>query len=647
MSGNQSLVTLSPGRSGVSAVNGSSVKAPVRASGAIRVALVSMPFVSISRPSIQLGLLKAIAVAKGFHAETFHLNLNFAQQIGSRQYEALCRHRGRMFGDWLFSLAAFGERAPDLNGALLRRYPSEVEGLLKDAGTTEERLHELREVEAQRFLETSLKMEAWGGFTVIGFTSTFQQTVASVALGKLIKQRFPDVICLFGGANLEGEMGIELTRSLESIDYAIIGEADEAFPEFLSALQANADPASVPGVACRRNGAVAAPLARPLLRDLDSLPPPDYDEYFQRAEALGLLPRGGRRQVDLPFESARGCWWGEKHHCTFCGLNANGMKFRSKSPAKLRDDLAYMASRYRSFHFEAVDNIVDHTYIETVFEPLTRAGAAYRFFYEVKSNLTREQIRALSLAGVRRIQPGIESLNSRVLGLMRKGVSGIQNANVLKWASYYQISVGWNLIWGFPGETAEDYALQLRLLKNIVHLPPPGAAGRIWMERFSPLFFDRETFGAEFVRPEASYSHVYPAECDLSKIAYFFDYRLAGSLPEAVYEPTRTFVRKWDALWREERKPALTFWLAGDFLQIEDTRDRDKPGIYSFGYPLSSIYAQSSDSPQSARRLRQDLELEWPEEEIEGALDEFCARGLMMREGRQFLALALPATRGR
>src|ERR1035438_8105343 len=77
------------------------------------VVLVSMPFMDAYRPSIQLGLLKSVAATHGFPARTFHANLSFANKIGVDYYQLLSQHRGRMVGDWLFSLDAFKDAAPD------------------------------------------------------------------------------------------------------------------------------------------------------------------------------------------------------------------------------------------------------------------------------------------------------------------------------------------------------------------------------------------------------------------------------------------------------------------------------------------------------------------------------------------------------
>src|SRR4029453_12135851 len=130
--------------------------------------------------------------------------------------------------------------------------------------------------------------------------------------------------------------------------------------------------------------------------------------------------------------------------------------------------------------------------------------------------------------------------SSTVLRLMRKGVTAAQNVNLMRWAQYYGIRVDWNILWGFPGETADDYAEQAAVLPDLVHLRPPAGADRIWMERFSPLFNE-----ADVVRraPERSYGYVYPGTVDLDKAAYFFEYELAGALPEDTYHGLRQAVR--------------------------------------------------------------------------------------------------------
>lgn len=597
-----------------------------------------MPFVSIWRPSLQVGLLSAIARSQGFSVETFHLNLEFAAAIGGDLYQTLCFQRTWLVGDWLFSDAAFAAAAPDPEDRFLETV---YEGFDAD------QLRELRHNAVPAYLDRMMSTIDWDRFDVVGFTSTFQQNVASFALARRLKATYPRLCTLFGGANFDEEMGRELVRGVPAIDYAINGEADLAFPEFLEAMAGNRDPAAVPGVMCRRNGGLRVSEPRPPFDRLDELPIPDYDEYFDRVERLELIPKGGRRDIDLPFESARGCWWGQKHHCTFCGLNGTTMAYRAKSPDRLLDELATLSSRYRSFQFVAVDNILDPAYLKDLFPRLKEQQLDYKIFYETKANLRKDQIRLLSEGGIHRLQPGIESLSTRVLGLMRKGVTAIQNVNVLRWTGYYGIETAWNLIWGFPGESEQDCDAQQALIPYLCFLEPPEGWGRIWLERFSPLFRDRAAFPMRSMGPAESYAFVYPEHVDLEKVAYFFDYELRDTLPDSAFEEIEQLIEAWRESWRNGVRPSLTYWRSPALVQIEDARDPAKPLTYSLDGPLAELYPAFSDRPMSAAGAKEKWGWDWPVEEIEGTLDEFCEKGLMMRDGDLFLTLALPATQGR
>src|SRR5690242_19520147 len=83
------------------------------------VVLVSMPFLEIGWPSIQVGLLAAILHRHDYPARTLHANLDFAALLGVEFYRSLAERRTGMVADWLFSLEAFGAAAPDPDARLL------------------------------------------------------------------------------------------------------------------------------------------------------------------------------------------------------------------------------------------------------------------------------------------------------------------------------------------------------------------------------------------------------------------------------------------------------------------------------------------------------------------------------------------------
>jgi ribosomal peptide maturation radical SAM protein 1 len=387
--------------------------------------------------------------------------------------------------------------------------------------------------------------------------------------------------------------------------------------------------------------------AAPPLRLLDDLPTPDYTEYFARGEELGLVQREAHRGVWLLVESSRGCWWGEKHHCTFCGLNGTTMQFRAKSANRMIDELAEHARRYRVSRFSFIDNILDMGYVRDLLPKLVESGADYQMFYEVKANLTRAQLKLMAQAGLVQIQPGIESLSSTVLRLMRKGVRAAQNVNVLRWGRYYGLDVAWNLLYGFTGEAKEDYAEQAAVIPHLAHLQPPGDFGPIVMERFSPLFADPDGFRVKSRRPMRGYEYTYPDGVDLDQAAYFFDHELEDALPESAYAGMCQAAEDWMARWKVDERPTLTYWFSPGFLQIYDGRHVGHEGTYTFEDELAKIYVACSDRPVTAAAVQEKLNLDLPMEAIQEAFVEFQKRGLMFLDDSLALSLALPAVPGR
>jgi len=326
----------------------------------VHVALVNMPFSYSKYPSMQLGTLSALLKSKGIPVDCHHLNVRFAHKIGVPLYEMICEKR-TLFGEWILSYLLFRDNPK--RAEYPRLFKPVFEQVAQESGLPVSFFEDMAAGTAPQFLTWALTAIDWGQYKIVGFTSTFDQNVASLTMAKLIKDLYPDVTIVFGGANYDGEMGLEYFRAFPFIDHVVVGEGEEVFPELVRYLLAG-KVGTVPGsVSYREEAAIAFTPNHSLFSDFANTGPPDYDDYYHHLLAeLGEAAQGLDRI--LLYEGSRGCWWGEKHHWTFCGLNAQSMKFRAKSSEQVAQEMAYLSSRYDTARFRLVDNIVDMKYVE-------------------------------------------------------------------------------------------------------------------------------------------------------------------------------------------------------------------------------------------------------------------------------------------
>jgi hypothetical protein len=110
-------------------------------------------------------------------------------------------------GDWSFTHALYGPQP-----ALEQRFVGEVlRGTWRFDEAAVARVARVR-ARAEPFLDHCLAAVPWRDYAVVGFTSTFEQNIASLALARRLKAIAPGTVIVFGGANWEAAMGQELHR---------------------------------------------------------------------------------------------------------------------------------------------------------------------------------------------------------------------------------------------------------------------------------------------------------------------------------------------------------------------------------------------------------------------------------------------------
>ncbi len=603
----------------------------------LRVLLVSMPFGPIERPSLGLGLLQAGAKRAGFDCETRYLGFDLAERIGLQSYQWVSHSLpyDAFVGEWLFTAALHGTDPggdPGFETEVLRDGWQLAEQTIAD-------LRWLRQ-ECTTFIEECADRVSWADYDVVGFTSTFHQNIAALAMAAEVKRRAPSVTIVAGGANWEGEMGMALLDHHPQVDYACSGEADRSFPQLLAALTDGRDPASVPGVLVA--GMTGGQAAGDPVHELDELPIPDYEPYYRQ---LADSPFGDEVAPALLIETARGCWWGAISHCTFCGLNGESMSFRSKSPDRVLAEMEELTNRWNADVVSVVDNILDMRYFRSVLGRLAERPNKPDIFWEVKANLSRSQVQMLADAGVVTVQPGIESLSNDVLSLMAKGTTAVQNVAMLKWCMEYGVTPEWNLLYGFPDEDPADYEQMRIQFAALHHLNPPSGSGSIRVDRFSPYHERPESYGMLDLTPAKPFGFLYPyAGDDLSRIAYYFDFRYAdGRRPIDYAGGALQAIENWRG-----RHSDASFWMFsdGDAIVLSDSRGR-KPRTARLEGWKAAVY-DACDRGRTRQEIEQLQELsDVAPGELDTFLDRCCKTGAMMTDGERYLALAVakPARR--
>jgi ribosomal peptide maturation radical SAM protein 1 len=623
----------------------------------VDVCLVNMPYGGIDRPSIGLGLLKAALRRFDISSEIIYANLKFAETVGVVRYSIPDRWTAveHFAGEWSFAKAAFCLDTPDdeyfqgLDQLLRGRLGADDSA--RNRGLIYSGIRDLSRFGGP-FIDQMATSVLERKPRIVGCTSMFQQHCASLALLRRIRELDPSVVTVLGGPNCESEMGAATHRNCEWVDFVVSGEADSLVgPLFRSILESGRE---VPQTAVPDG--VLAPadrnmpggsfgnsdkMATNIVPKLDDLPAPDYDDYFSSLRDSVL--RDCIHPV-LLIETSRGCWWGQKKHCTFCGLNANGMAFRLKSADRVLSELGYLTERHGVNHIEAVDNILSMTYFETLIPALASRESNWRLFYETKSNLRRNQVEAMRRAGITFIQPGIESLHSEVLSLMRKGVRAVQNVRLLKWARQSGIRVVWSILRGFPGEKDDWYRKTAAWIPQLEHFDPPSGIFPVRYDRFSPFHKDSDVFGLR-LEPAPLIRFIYPfSERDLADQTYYFVDKNPSEGPDKGpgTRAVENAIGAWMGTFIQGNHPALWYEERDDSLEFHDTRSCAESDLLKIDGLLRYVYLLTEDGISRNRLIGEMESRKFPGtgDDADGALAFLVNKKLVLEVDGQFLGLA-------
>ena len=616
------------------------------------VCLVSMPISDVTMPSMALSLMKSCLTRAGIKSVVQYEHLFYANRQGLKLYHLVALARSDfLVGEIVFARAAHG-------GKTLRPLSEYVDWMknrrIPWGGSTPAEVEVARtnwleqiagwQEDAEIYIEEAARRVLALRPKIVAFASMFQQTNANIALARRLKKEKNPPLILVGGANCMGDLGAALIEHIEAYDYAFLGEADEVFADVCARLLRDGEipPSELPyGVLSRRSPRPRATVHR-VTKEVETLPIPNFDDFFRTFREL--FPN--EKNVHFMVEGSRGCWWGRKKPCTFCGLNGPARNYREKTTRRLADEIEELSVRYPEAKICVfTDSILSRTQMKELPAEIKRRGLRLKFFSEIKANITEEDVRSLAGIGFVQLQPGIESLQDDILKIMNKGCRAIRQIETLKSCRTYNMQVAWNLLCGFPGETEEQMAEMAELLPKVMHLPSPNQLIHIVYQRYGEYTENAERYGLR-LRPARAYDFVYADEDFIRRSAYIFepideeelklcwDARKKGES----YRKVQEIVTDWvSQRWNLQR---LDMYDNGETIDIYDMRKIARSSVYTLDGLKVELY-RAIRSVRQEEPLIAELSARHAEEDVRDALDWLCEENLAVHIGHEYLALAV------
>lgn len=285
---------------------------------------------------------------------------------------------------------------------------------------------------------------------IVAYSSMSGESKHYLKLNKVIKEKFPNLFTIMGGPHPTFYPDVIHSSTLDAI---CIGEGDDAFGEALDNLSAGKSLEGIPNILTRNGGTFTI---RDAVADLDSLPFPDYNLFYDNISAMGKAPLKS-------IMVSRGC----PYKCSYC-FNArwceiyrgHGKIIRRHSVDYVIQDIEGVRQKWPLSCVKFYDDIftyrVDDWLEEFCGKYKERIGLPF-FILTRYDLLTEDMVKLLKEAGCRTISMSIEAGNPETRNkLLKRKMSDEQILKASHLCDKYGIYTFTNAILALPGSTLKD-----------------------------------------------------------------------------------------------------------------------------------------------------------------------------------------------
>lgn len=450
-----------------------------------------------------------------------------------------------------------------------------------------------------RFVSTSV---TFGGYNFVTF------------LFRNLKEIYPDIVTVVGGSNCTIKFADMILNEIPWIDYVLCDETTESL---ISLVKNYPDMKGMMDKTCSSRKKRAT-LHRELV-DFEKIPCPDFDDYFVTTDRLGIP----RKNLTLPYETSRGCWWCEKKPCRMCGFYGVRHSFFLKPPEQVCRELQYLSDKYQITKIRMADLVnPPKEYIKKI---LLSKKFELNIFWELRPDIDQEWMKLMKSMGLTFAQMGLESLNTECLIEMNKGTTAIQNIYALILANTYKVDVVWNYLYGFPWDKSEWYSSLGKIIPLIFHLQPP-MPRKVWINKYSEWYECNEREGRTQEKSDIF------TDMESQELSTFFHEKTQSDLEEE-YLYLKSLIEEW----KVKKKKGFDIYIKYNKQQLIIVRNYEVTEIFQLNDTETVVYETFSRPltvTAGSELLRVDVN------ELEMVLRDFCDKKIMLYMDGKYLALA-------
>ena len=616
-----------------------------------RIALISTPWPLYNRPSIQLGALKAYlrSIHPDLRVDASHFYLNLAKSLGYRLYQQISERT--WLAESIFAALLFPERFEVIETLFKREAGSKA--VIKKVG--------FKKItsKAKRVTESYINSLQWDYYVLAGFSVSLCQLTSTLYFVQRLKQKFPDLIIIIGGSTFSGTAAGNLFDIFPEVDVVINGEGELPLSQLVGCLKASPRLDELPpiaGVITPKSAVFDDDMnAFNQLDNLNKLPSPDYDDYFDSLKSFS--PVNTFFPV-LPVEMSRGCWWQKSTAsvkgnrkiperaagCAFCNLNLQWRGYRHKDPSRLVNEIDHLTDRYQTLAVAIVDNVLPRKSTREAFKKMGRLKKDLRLFAEIRANTPASELEVMRGAGIQELQIGIEARSTSLLKKLHKGTSAVQNLEIMRNCEALGIVNSSNLILHFPGSEEQDVAETLRNLEFALPFRPLQTV-KFWLGLGSPVWQNPELYGIKAVFNHPNWSHLFPQEIFYAMEFMIQAYRGDIGFQQRIWRPVFKKVAWWQKMYTALHQgpnmpPILSFRDGRDFMIITQRQYQAESILHRLVGQSRLIYLFCMQHRSLKRICNRFPAL--AADKIVTFLKMMVDKKLMFNENDKYLSLAIP-----